>query len=377
MVPAALVDACEVAPVLTEREAVLDLCARVWVGGEPSRAGLERGEARVTHGQLADAWGWSRHKVRSFLRKLESTNEISTLGEGRATLIRLTQLRRNLDATLTQPRRKRTEEIQGVTTQHGATLTQPRRNGDATLTHYIERDKEQETRDPALRSSSACDAEAAPPGDEGAGEPVEVAPDLSTKAGRGRAYPPLSAVPKRGPRYEWPQAFAAFLAAYPNRTRAPGPATYTNWRKLVVDGVEPATLQRAVELYADTALAKSPAGEYVRRAHGPSGWLAAGEWEIYATDAEEVARAAEPREYAAPVAVAPLSSFGCAEWDALEAGLRAQLGASYPPSLAACVGRVVGGVVELHTRDEMAALAAQKHAPALLRMPVDVKLHGV
>ena len=367
---------------LCEVAAWIELVARANYEPNPAHdPPLDRGDACVTAGRLATSWGWERGEVRNALARWERAGMIASRSVGRATIVRVL----NYDAyqapihapTVRQPcandapkERSNNNGLRAESANDAPTMRQP----CATIT----KQENKRTKDnSSLRASHACDAEAAPPGDEGVGEPVEAAPDLSTKAGRARAYPQLSAVPKRGPRYEWPQAFGAFLDAYPNRTRAPGPATYTNWRKLVVDGVEPAALQRAVELYADAALAKSPSGEYVRRAHGPSGWLAAGEWEIYATDAEEVARAAEPREYAAPVVVAPLSSFGCAEWDALEAGLRAQLGASYPPSLAACVGRVVGGVVELHTRDEMAALAAAKHAPALLRLPVDVKLHGV
>lgn len=367
---------------LCEVAAWLELVARANYEANPTHdPPLDRGDACVTAGRLATSWGWERGEVRNALARWERAGMIASRSVGRATIVRVL----NYDAfqspihapTVRQPcandapkERSDNAGLHAESANRAPTVRQP----CATITEQ----ENKRTRDNrSLRSSSACDAAAAPPGGEGAGEAVEVVPDLSTKAGRGRAYPLLSAVPRRGARYEWPEAFGAFLAAYPNRARAPGPATYSSWRRLVIDGVEPATLQRAVEIYADTALARSPGGEYVRRAHGPSGWLAAGEWEIYATDAEEVARAAEPREYAAPVVVAPLPRFGCSEWDALEAGLRAQLGASYPPSLAACVGRVVGGVVELHTRDEMAALAAERHAPALLRRPVVVKLHRV
>jgi len=356
---------------LCDVAAWLELVARANYEANPAHdPPLDRGEACVTAGRLADAWSWERGEVRNALARWERAGMISSRSVGRATIVRVL----NYDAfqapihapTVRQPCAKRaptepsnSSDLQGKSANDAPTMRQP----CATITEQEnKRTKEQEIK--TIRALPVVAAGAAPVTDEGKGEKVATAVDLSTKAGRSRAYPPLSSLPRSGTRYEYPPAYVAFRDAYPDAARrAPAPATYQDWRALVVGGVDPDTLERAARAHAIES-----GGKFARRCHGPSGWLRAGDWEGYASGparrpnpvSEQIAES--PLQVASVTPIAPLPETGCSQW----AAIRDRLSATVPPlapSLRACVGEVDGETLRLRTRDEMAVLVLRGKLP--------------
>ena len=323
---------------------------------------LARGQLVTTAGALASAWGWERGEVRNALARWERAGLIECRSLGRATLVTVVGFERwqgaspasettKTDApTVRQPCANRAPKeasvsngLQDEYANRAPTVRQP------CATIIEQENKEQRTRATIGQAASPLGDASAPP-------------DPSTKAGRARLYPPLAALPREGTRYVYPEPFERFRAAYPDSARrAPGPATYRDWRALVVAGADPEALVRAA-----TGHAIESGGKFARRAHGPSGWLRSGEWEALADAApRDPLRAANPHaehhetataEHVAPV-VEALPETGCEVWQAVRAELEQVL-----PVAAACVGCVEGGDLVIRTRDEIAELALRKRA---------------
>ena len=328
-VPVAMLEACsDSPPELSEREAVQELCGRFWYGDKPSRTGLEKGQTRAPLGQLADAWGWPRQRVRHFLAKLSREGQIATKSEGRCTLISCAQLAHNLRTTRAQAAHNPNEEKQTLAERERTTRAQTPHNPRTTCARNQERDRETErqreeikrTKEQEINSLPTVESLSGGPDTSAGVEPVRH--DLTTKAGRSRHWPEQSKLPTKqvakkdgGTRTvtDWPDGFARFRAAYPkgkcedtgkSQNRCP-PGAYKDWRYLVVAmGVDPDDLVRAATAYGRTAWARQGR---VRRCHGPSGWLRQGEY-------EEFIGAAEPE----PPAPSGDSTPTAADWDDVE-----------------------------------------------------------
>ena len=212
---------------------------------------LLRGQVCTSAGKLARAWGWERSRVKSEVARWERAGMLTKEGVGHATIYTIT----GFDSWQSEGRKTRTSDepvtnqsrtthepdgsrcdaglrggVNHPRTSHEPEVNQPR---TATTRHVDNRHEDKENRSVATLPISSGEPDTSL-GVEPSGQGE---PDLTTVAGRKRAWPALSALPRKNGRRQYPAEFTAFRAAYPFPTERATPGdTYPAWRTHAVEG---------------------------------------------------------------------------------------------------------------------------------------------